>query len=95
MSLSRWRPGDTRRPGASVRQFVRIEVEGGSEETREIFYTALFHALQVTVSSHSRLVQQLTALNSIPMSKARPEGTTLAMMMPCIRASRILGTLYG
>ena len=28
----------------------RVDVEGGSEETREIFYTALFHALQVGTS---------------------------------------------
>ena len=74
----------------------RVQIQGGSREQLETFYTALFHTLQVCVFRFAvALGASLNPRSSIPMNKTRTASTTRDTMTRFMKASHILATRSG
>ena len=74
----------------------RVKVEGATDEESEIFYTAVFHTLQVCRRHELEEADwTLSSLTSTRTSKAKTENTTQDMMTLCMKANRTLATPSG
>ena len=74
----------------------RIQVEGATEEERTVFYTAVFHGLQVRFDHvENTCAIRLQSSFSIRMSKMRTVDIIQAMMIRCMRVLLTQDILSG
>ena len=87
----------TRQAWAEKLDRVRIEGSGITNDEKTVFYTGLFHSLQVRIPLIFPQMSQNdeTYASSIHTNRARMDSTIQDTMTPCMKASRILAIPSG